>query len=1012
MPNIEINIINAMVKKTKKLSIFLILGMLLTSVFHIGILADEDPKPDLDIISLGFDHTVYEGDIVIVRVLIKNIGTENISSGTKIEAELKIDDEHAMTNSTDEGLVIGKTCYVNISWPAERGDELERDLKVEVDVEGMSELSYINNVASSSIFVSEGQVDLEFYTDIIIDGTPRMNEPIKISADVINTGRNTTEDINVTLKIDGNYYDDHTINGLLRNELYTVSFVWIPDDFGTVIINITIDPNNETGEQDESNNYKEKPDVTVRHPRLDWWNTSWHYRKLYKITGAGNISESFNSTELLNELNIEGNLFENDTVTVVKYFLNGTFESIISNYNFNESAKELLWQVTDDTYYCVYFDVETNRGTRSSTPEIVDMNESGSVMIDPSTGYVEAWWLKPIEGEEFSTYYRPGPSGDQMNIKMESVAEGKNANASLFFEGTLEHIINLATTDNVTWLEDYLFLTSEIGNWSIEVNGYDDAGYLSENFTYDFFVGFPDLVVDSISIVSDLPEGSLYYVEHEYTIKANILVYNASVENVNITMKINESYFDSTIKNISKNQNNMVSFIWYPTQKGFYTITIEAKLTDDINDQLSQNITIEGIPDLKILNITVPSGPVDEYYPAEIFVNITNTGEGNATNYKVNLYCEQHDGNEMNYEVSKAHTNIDINISETKNVSLVWNSADYGEPEYNGEWIVGVIIVWDDGHPDSNTSNNWDFNRTSRLKVMEGETTEPEITILEPSGDIEKGTPVEIVARVTDESGINKVTINITTPENETYNVTMTKQANNKYSYIFEDTQILGIYNFSITAVDNSKYKKERTVNGTFEIIEDATPPDIDFVGVLPSVQLKDKDVTISCIALDPSGVESVQVTIKYPNDDENVEEMMNSIDDGKYYYTQSYEVLGRYEFEITAKDTLGNEKTTIKTDFWITANLEDTDGDGMPDKWEDRYGFDPYDPTDADEDADGDGYTNLEEYENNTDPSDPSSYEGIIDRILDNGLYLVVSFISFLLILSLSVYGIWRRKK
>lgn len=40
-----------------------------------------------------------------------------------------------------------------------------------------------------------------------------------------------------------------------------------------------------------------------------------------------------------------------------------------------------------------------------------------------------------------------------------------------------------------------------------------------------------------------------------------------------------------------------------------------------------------------------------------------------------------------------------------------------------------------------------------------------------------------------------------------------------------------------------------------------------------------------------------------------------------------------------------------------------DTDGDGMPDKWESEKGFDPDDPMDGTLDPDGDGYTNLENY-------------------------------------------------
>jgi pectate lyase len=46
-----------------------------------------------------------------------------------------------------------------------------------------------------------------------------------------------------------------------------------------------------------------------------------------------------------------------------------------------------------------------------------------------------------------------------------------------------------------------------------------------------------------------------------------------------------------------------------------------------------------------------------------------------------------------------------------------------------------------------------------------------------------------------------------------------------------------------------------------------------------------------------------------------------------------------------------------------------DSDHDGMPDTWEQEYGFDPNDPADASEDANADGYINLEEFLNGTDP-------------------------------------------
>jgi hypothetical protein len=46
-----------------------------------------------------------------------------------------------------------------------------------------------------------------------------------------------------------------------------------------------------------------------------------------------------------------------------------------------------------------------------------------------------------------------------------------------------------------------------------------------------------------------------------------------------------------------------------------------------------------------------------------------------------------------------------------------------------------------------------------------------------------------------------------------------------------------------------------------------------------------------------------------------------------------------------------------------------DSDGDGMPDAWENSAGLDPNDKSDGSADSDGDGYTNLEDYLNSLVP-------------------------------------------
>ena len=52
----------------------------------------------------------------------------------------------------------------------------------------------------------------------------------------------------------------------------------------------------------------------------------------------------------------------------------------------------------------------------------------------------------------------------------------------------------------------------------------------------------------------------------------------------------------------------------------------------------------------------------------------------------------------------------------------------------------------------------------------------------------------------------------------------------------------------------------------------------------------------------------------------------------------------------------------------------EDSDGDGIPDKVEKRWGLDPKNPADAEQDLDNDGFSNIEEFKASTDLKNPKS--------------------------------------
>ncbi|MFO7677318.1 MAG: CARDB domain-containing protein [Thermoplasmatota archaeon] len=784
-------------------------------------------------------------------------------------------------------------------------------------------------------------------------------------------------------------------------------------------------PSNISEQQDYPRQYQPENDFVQingnRHINsFQWFDENWHYRNIFYINNKGEVSIPVNFSELLNRVNVSNKTFENNTILLIDY--TSTEGTPVDEFNFDNLKGNflwegnLMWEASLQGYYAVYFDVEENEGERN------DINQTKNINFSTTTNWddikVEGWWMQL--NSQIKDYYFPSLD-DPLYLNVSTMSIAKNVTAHFYKEGNIESSTQLQAITNTTWTMNRSFIDGDEGNWTLIISAYDNASYQPKNLTYDFLVAKPDLTVRNITFFSEVTGQGPFYEGYDVNIRAEVFVFNVTVHKVSVSMDIdNVRKQNKTIATLYKETKTTVEFTYKFEELGIYNVTVKIDPENKINESninnnnFSRIINISASPDLGVKEIIIPQTSYNESDRVVVYAHITNTGNMNATNYQVNLYLEDNEEDEMYYRNTskKNHTSISVNINETKNITLIWDSAEIGN------WIVGVKILTNATKPDSNSLNNSKAVFTPRITVK-GEDpppdTDPVIQLLFPTAlqEFERNYSVEIRARITDQVGIKNANISLITPNGTIYIDEMIKATNNVYIYKFEKTYLLGMYNFTITALDSSIYENIANLTSNFTIIEDATPPTIDFIDVLPKVQLPNKEVIISCIVSDPSGVSYVNVSIIHPDGFLKIYSMTKPPGSVKYYFNQTYKDYGKYTVYLIVEDSIGNRKSAEdkSIEFWITSDLNDTDNDGIPDWWEIKYGLDPYDPTDAHEDADGDGYTNLRKYQLGLNPREPVTIsQRMTIQIQEHLLYFLASIAIVALLISFCIYGIRRK--
>ncbi len=982
--------------------------LLLSSTMIFPIAAEDNGTVDLKFVGIfGITGDLREGSEHIIKATIINDGTKNIT--LPFIVSLIVDGKLVPeSNVTLAGLIKQKPTEVNITWQATLGDHT---LTVFVDYGNIIdfETEENNNYQKRDITINERDTDLTFQPrKIYYPRTLRAAQNNTLYTNIINLGKNTTKKINVTFYVDGKWIQSHHIDGLSKNIEHNISFQWKPATHGTYNLNITIDPlDSISNEYNETNNFLEKT-VVVNVAYLKWWNSSWHYRKFYDIIGEGNISVDVNFSAYLTDLGIPEKTIENDTITIIRYHKNGTLEEPVTNYTYNETSQKITWHA-QNAYYCIYFDVKENIGTRKPTSPIPFMNASGNPQL-LLTAPPEGWQI--IQNTELPLYFEPE---DTFVFSYTSICYANQLFADFYFNETLEDTVDFETEDNLSWTVSYE-LPRQRGDWTMQIKAEDHAGYQPERITNTFYVGYPDLIMDSIQFTPAVTEEDPFYQGSQLTITATTHSDNTSVENVNITLFIDDQYIAS-YDNVTVNETTptTVTFKHDFNQIGTFNISVQIDPADEIeeltinedNNEQWKLLTVHGIPDLLIEGIYLKNQTVDEGDPVTVSTVITNAGTGNATNYQVALHFEQHDDEIMEYADPKSSTTFTVNINESKNISLIWSSAEFGNEQYKGKWITGIQIIIADNKPVQKPWHNSRELYKPRLTVRPEEKISPKIT-LGTIPDHEQFETVLINPQITDQSGIKKVQLTIKNPNNKVLRQELTMSTNNYYPYEYTDTSIIGTYNLTITAWDNSIYSEQTaaTINRLFRIIPDQTPPTFEYSGVSPATQLPEKNLLFTCIISDLTEIKTVMLTIEDYNGTIEQHSMSKTTNKGKYTFTTSYELVGKYTYTISAEDKEKNPATTEEKHFWITPDLNDTDNDGIPDWWEAKYGLDLHNPTDAENDNDNDGYTNIEEYKRGTNPlKSVASISELLKNLEQNSAYLAASLIFFIVLVLLAIY-------
>ena len=200
----------------------------------------------------------------------------------------------------------------------------------------------------------------------------------------------------------------------------------------------------------------------------------------------------------------------------------------------------------------------------------------------------------------------------------------------------------------------------------------------------------------------------------------------------------------------------------------------------------------------------------------------------------------------------------------------------------------------------------------------------------------------------------------------------------NSGSYTWDTTTVDdGSYRIRVLAKDTAENEALADLGQTFEIKNDFAPVVTLIKPAGAEVWAGTQEIKWTATD-DHDAAEDITIALHYSRDGTNFFVIYTNLENSGSYQWDTLEMVDddSYLVRITARDSKGQETTDISAAVFELKNgvYEDSDGDGMPDWWEEEHDLDMDDEDDKLLDEDSDSLKNVDEYGHGTDPNNPDS--------------------------------------